>query len=992
VAKLGRIPGNYRKWTLGVLAFFVAYSIVGFWVVPAIVARRLPVVFEQELGLVAEVGRLRTNPYTLALVAEGFVLREPGGGELAGFDELLVNFQLSSLFRWAWTFKEIRLIRPRIDVILHEDGSVNLAALVPDAEEPGGAASQDEPASIPRVLVHAFELVGGLARLEDRTRPTPFRTEAGPASFTLIRFSTLPEDSGELVLEAELESGARLRWRGTVGVNPVHSEGRIGLAAAHMPITERYLQDLFRFRIPDGRCDFETDYAFAVQGAETRLALSGGTLAVRDLLVTREEDAVEVLRLPELSVTGIGLEWPERAVAVREVALGGARLALWRNADGSLNVSQALERRSEGAEPAEPPAADEAGSPLAAWQLSLERLVLDDVAVTFEDRTVDPAFETGIGGLRVEVRELNNAPGSLFPITLAAGVETGGSFSAEGRVGVLPGPVIEAAVAVDRLSLLPLQAYVGELARLRIDSGLVSATGRLSSGAEEVARYRGDIELAEISVHDVRRNERLVALGRMGADDLLLELTRRRLRVPHVDLERPYGRVTIHEDGTTNVGDVFAGEAGAGPAPSAAGSSTDGGSPLVVEIGEVRIHDGSADFADFSLPLPFASRIDSIEGHVSEMATGGSSARVELEGTVDEHGLARIEGSLDAFAPDRRSDMAVAFRNVEMRRLTPYASKFAGYEVEQGRLSLNLRYVLAERQLESQNEILIEELTLGEKVESADAPNLPVKLAVALLKDRNGRIELDIPVRGTLDDPEFAYGKLVWQAVRNVLTKVATAPFRALAGLVGSEKDLEFVEFAAAAAEISPPAREKLEELARALAERPQLLLEVRGVFDPGIDAAAIRERKVEARVAERLAVAESKAAEPELASDRQRAALEALFLEGFPPEALESLAARHSLARPPAEGQPALAEPAQPVLDLTAYLDALRERLVELQSVSEEELGQLADARSAALRGFLTADGGIAADRVRTGAGGPIAGKDAGNEWVRLRLVLHDR
>ncbi|HET6278030.1 MAG TPA: DUF748 domain-containing protein, partial [Candidatus Polarisedimenticolia bacterium] len=987
---------RYRRPAITVLILLLLYTLFGFLLVPHLVRRQVVRMADGTLGLQARIERLRTNPYTFTLEAQGLALREPGGAELLSCNELFLDFELSSLFRWAWTFATIRLVEPRVEAVLLEDGGTNLQALLPPSAGPAETNDAGEAPALPRLVVHTFEIDFGRARFEDRTRPTPFRTMAGPVSFTLTDFSTLPDDDGDFAFEAELESGARFTWSGSLGVNPVRSQGRFTLTGGHLPITKRYLQQLLRFRVVDGRSDIGFDYAVSLPGEGMRIKLSDGSVAVRDLVVAPEDEEVELLRLPELRLSGIALDWPERVLAIDEIALSGARLAAWRNQDGSLNLEEHLSMAPEGerepaatGSPAEPA---EGGDPLAGWRFTLGRLAVDDAAIGLEDRTVDPPMQSGIDGVRLEIRAIDNLPGSTFEFDLAAKVASGGTAAADGRIGLLPQPTLDAAVTIDGLSLLPLQAYLAQLARVRIDSGALSLAGRLTSNATEQMAYRGAATLTDLACHDVRRDEHLIAIGRMTAADLLLQLTAARLRIAGIDLERPYGRLTIYEDGSTNIGAALApgtgGDAAVAEGPQ--GGAVEAGLPLAIEVDEVRIRDGSADFADLSLPLPFASRIEELKGVVSEMATGGASARVDLEGTVDAHGLARVEGNLDLFAPDLRSDMAVAFRNVEMSRLSPYSRKFAGYEVLSGRLSLDLHYRITDRRVESENEILLERLTLGEKVDSPDAPNLPVKLAVAMLKDKQGNIELDIPVGGTLDDPEFAYGALVWKAIKTVMTKIVTAPFRALARLIGSDKDLEYVEFAPAGSDLAPPAREKIGQLGQALAERPELSLELRGVFDPAIDAAAIRRRAVDALVDGRLAsLPQPATAEPALASERRRAALESLFVERFPQEDLDRLAASHTVpAGPPADRKSRVKE-GDPVLDLPPYLDDIRERLIAAQPVAEADLAGLAAARAAVIRDALTSGGLLADERVLTLEGGPIEEKDAGNNWVRLKLVL---
>ena len=236
-----------------------------------------------------------------------------------------------------------------------------------------------------------------------------------------------------------------------------------------------------------------------------------------------------------------------------------------------------------------------------------------------------------------------------------------------------------------------------------------------------------------------------------------------------------------------------------------------------------------------------------------------------------------------------------------------------------------------------------------------------------MLKDREGRIDLDIPVSGTLDDPEFSYRKVVWQAIRNVLTKVATAPFLALGRLIGMEgKDLEFVEFAPASGEIAPPAREKLGQLARALGERPELVLEVRGVFDEEIDAAELSRQKVDAAVELRIAeLPPAAGAEPRLASEARRAALEGLFVERFSADELAALTARYTQPVNVAAADPAAPAGAAPTLDLSAHLEALHARIAAAENVAATDLTALADARAAAIRDYLAGESGVPAERI---------------------------
>ena len=207
-----------------------------------------------------------------------------------------------------------------------------------------------------------------------------------------------------------------------------------------------------------------------------------------------------------------------------------------------------------------------------------------------------------------------------------------------------------------------------------------------------------------------------------------------------------------------------------------------------MSIERLRIVGADAEFADLSLTPQFGTRMHDLGGVVTGLSTDpATTAQVELDGKVDEFGSARVRGSIQPFRATDFTDLKLTFRNLEMTRLTPYSGKFAGRKIDSGKLSVDLEYKIKDRQLAGENKFVVNKLKLGERVDSPDAMKLPLDLAIALLEDSNGIIDLDLPVSGSLDDPQFSYGRIIWKAIVNVLTKLVTAPFRALGKLLGDE-------------------------------------------------------------------------------------------------------------------------------------------------------------------------------------------------------------
>jgi outer membrane protein OmpA-like peptidoglycan-associated protein len=300
----------------------------------------------------------------------------------------------------------------------------------------------------------------------------------------------------------------------------------------------------------------------------------------------------------------------------------------------------------------------------------------------------------------------------------------------------------------------------------------------------------------------------------------------------------------INDDRTTNVDDLLIPQA---PDKGSKPASKD--KPLGIRIGQIAINDGSANFADFSLTPNFATAIQQLNGQIGTIdSRQAKPASVDIKGKVDRYAPVTIKGSVNPFDPMAALDIATSFKRVELTTLTPYSGKFAGFRIRKGRLNLDLHYVITKGQLKAENKVVVEQLQLGEKVDSADAVDLPIRLAVALLKDSDGKISIELPVTGDLNNPQFSVMPIVWQTLRNLVVRAATAPFKFIGGLVtgGGSEDLGNVSFAAGSSELNKDAESALNTLAKALKERPTLRLEIEGTAAASSDGPFLAAQRLE--------------------------------------------------------------------------------------------------------------------------------------------------
>lgn len=700
-------------------------------------------------------------------------------------------------------------------------------------------------------------------------------------------------------------------------------------------------------------------------------------------------------------VTLVNAAWARKdgLLTADALNLSGMRTEASFDANRRLNWADILQRVPGAVSVQSPPDAQPADE--APMTLRLARLALDGIAIGVVDRAPSRPVRLDIADGFVTARDLSLDLERAVPIEAGFTLRQGGRFSARGTVR--PGRSAGALdLRVGGLSLKPFASYVNRFARLELHSGTASTRGTLTfePGKSGVSlNFDGGVAVDELAITEEDTGDAFLGWKKLSSDSLHLALAPDRLHVNELVALDPFGKIIIFEDKSINLRRVLRAEPAAEPAaePGRAAIAVapvqpdePPAFPLAVE--RLRIVGGNLEFADLSLTPQFGTRIHDLGGVVSGLSTDPTTtAQVELDGKVDAYGSARTRGAIQPFRAADFTDLTLAFRNLEMTHLTPYSGKFAGRRIESGKLSADLQYKVEDRKLAGENTFIVNTLRLGERVESPDATNLPLDLAIALLEDGNGVINLDLPVSGSLDDPEFGYGRIVWKAFVNVLTKLVTAPFRALGKLLGVESErLESIDFDPGSSALLPPEQEKLKTVAAALAQRPALELVLQPGYGPEADRRALQERamRVQAAAVAGIALAAGEAPGPvDVNNYKIRRWLEDRYIEtagrddykalraGFEDRSAGSVLGEQLVSsfRTRDEG------PA------SAFHAELLERLTRRWPVDEGELLALAEARGQAMRQGLLAQG-LGSGRIRIEA---PASRAAEGALVGSRLTL---
>ncbi|WP_158240643.1 DUF748 domain-containing protein [Telmatospirillum siberiense] len=957
-----RIWLDFRRKRFWVVALFLIYTLAGYFVVPPILRHEIVVSAQKTLERPVTLDDLLIDPFALSIDLRGFHIDEPDGSLLIGFDRLYIRFSLASLVHWAWSFDDIRLDGVKGNIIRYSETDTNIGRLISAAGKSSDGTKPETDHGLMRLVVNRLKILNATATFTDHARANPFQTLIGPVTVEIGRFSTLPQRTGEQHILVEMEGGATLEWTSEFGLNPLISAGHVSAKGPYPALLTRYFGDAIKISAPTGSVDAGLDYRLRERpDGVLALTVEHVGLAISDLALHEQGAAAPFLTLPELRLAGGHLAWPEKKAGADALAISGATLALRRQEDGQLGPAPWLAAPQPAVAPAPQPTTATA-PPGMDWAVSLGKVEVKNAKARFEDQAIGEPGKIEISSFDLAVDSLSNTSGAEFPFSLAAGMETGGLIKMQGRFSILPDLRLDAKLTASDLRIAAAQAYLHDMARLTIDDGRFDGETdvKLREGGLSVA---GHGEIRGVKLRDEVENTPVLSWDRLGVDRYEFRQATNELQISQVTIGGSYLRFRVAEDQSTNFDHIMVGRNKSSPdarqagragraKPTVPGEAAGAAPPLKVSVGKIVIAKGTADYGDASLPLPFAAHISDLQGEVATLASASSSpARVTLRGQVGEFGQVKIDGSLTPFNPGKSTKINVLFRNVEFPGLSPYTVKFAGRRIAKGRLDVDLQYSIDEGKLNGANRVVIRDMELGEKLDVPGAMDLPLELAIALLKDQDGKIDVDLPVSGNLNDPQFDIGSVISKATFNLLTNLITSPFRALAGLLGGGDDaLDHIDFAPGRAVLDPPEKEKILHLARALEMRPHLGLVVPGVVDPDVDRIQLQLDALDARMARELGDRNT--------VKRQRQLLEQLFEERIGKEQLESLTqpAPHSREGTGDSGA---------ALDEPTYVAALRGRVATTEPIGEAGLASLAQARAEAVVGALKLIPGFDPQRV---------------------------
>ena len=884
VAKLKQLRSSptAKKIFIRTLIFLVVFSVVGFFVVPPILKSVLTKKLSEELHRQVAIRQVRVNPFVLSVTVRGLLIKERNDRDaFVSFDELYFNFQSISILKRGLILSEIKVNKPYMNIVRNEDGSYNFSDLL--ESKPLKSKPKKEEKKL-RFSINNIQILNGSVDFLDGSKHTTHKLRDMNINIPFI--SSLPYYADIYVqpsFEAKLnDTPVSFKGETKPFKDSLETKLEINIKDLDIPFYMAYSPFKTPFKMLSGFLDINTGFSY-IQYRDRPPSLNmTGNVAFKKIKVV-DLKGKPLVYLPASEISFAQSDLIAKKLHLAKVMIQSPELNISRDKSAKINLLDFLPEK----QPVEKPPAKET-TPLS---LDADHFEVTDGKIEFSD--LMPQEPVNLIAERINFKGTNfsTTKDSKGEASLSLMFNKKGSVTTSGSVGINP-PSANMKLNVRGIEIAPFQSYFTDRIKIIITQGDISLNGTVSAGYSKdgitKASYKGKAFVKNFTSLDKANAEYFLKWNSLYFGGIDATYNPLYVNIAQVALTDFYSRIIINKDGSINLQGVMQ-EKGSGEAaatqkevgepiveayakPVESGSTEIQGDELqktseavqekpadiatkplaaaptqktekLIKIDAVTLQGGTINFSDRHIEPNYSSSFLEIGGRVSGLSSEENKfADVELRGKLENYAPLEITGKINPLRDDLYVDLKIDFKNMDLSPLTPYSGRYLGYTIQKGALSFNLQYLIVKKKLDSQNNIFFDQFTLGDKVESPNATKLPVRLAIALLKNRKGEINLNIPVTGYINDPKFSIGRIIIKMLLNLLVKAATSPFTLLGALFGGGDELSYMEFDYGSYDLPEQSINKLNTLVKALFDRPALKLEIEGHVDVEKDREGLKQ------------------------------------------------------------------------------------------------------------------------------------------------------
>ncbi|MFM2476522.1 DUF748 domain-containing protein [Celerinatantimonas sp. MCCC 1A17872] len=853
---------TWLKISLYVVTLYVLYLILVGLVAPYVIQSKLPTSLKTMLGRKVTVEKVSINPFLLRARVDNLnIAKADNSKQLFALKRLEVEINFwQSLFTFTPTLSHISIDSPDVMFSRHKDGSLSFQDILAQFAQ---SASQKQPeakadnAQMVALRIGQISLLNGQLAFSDLV--TGAHLDYQKLHFKLNHFDTRaliksnkadkPQNGFDFNFTGQQQGKVRLT--GQLQLLPFKTSGQFSVQNLALTPLWQLIQPYIQAKLAKGTLTTKLPFALALKKDGLQWQLNDGSFALNDLQwLDNSQPKVSVahLKLSQMNATSA-----DKSASIGKVILSKPHIeATLKNSSVDL-ASLFTPKFPASASSSTTPTQGKSQSP---WQASIGEFGLDDGSVQFIDDDFGNGTRWNINQIALKTGQLSSDLSQSISYQLSLAImgktnKSAGQLTSTGEI--IPGSQnVSAKLNVSDFDLTSLRAYLAPYVNIELNSGKLSSNAKISFSPKQQLDYRGNIALNQLNVKDDVTNQPLLKWQKMAIHSIHFSQIQNLLDIKQIQFTKPFFRVIVTPKRQTNLSHLMVSsqatkqEASKAQKPKQTAAAKPAANPLKINIGKISLNQGSAFFADQSITPNFASGIESLNGDISHLSSKpGTVAKVNLKGAIDQYAPVTLRGEVNPLLSQPYLNLDLNFKNVELVSVSPYSGTYAGYYIDKGQLNLGLNYQLKDSQLLGKNHIVINQLQLGKASNSSQALNLPIKLAIALLQDRHGVIDLGVQVSGDVNDPSFGVGSIIWAAIKNVITKAVMSPFSLLAKLVGSDQQLNYVAFEPGLATLEKSEQQRLDKLAQALNKRPKLKVNVRGSVNLAQDANAMSEFKL---------------------------------------------------------------------------------------------------------------------------------------------------
>jgi uncharacterized protein involved in outer membrane biogenesis len=906
-----------------------------------------------------------------------FVLREKADTPLLNLPAFDVVIDDIEVFAKQANLKSVKAQSPELHVTRNRDGTLNLNSLIAESKttKPAPQKTDEKPFGyrVEEIVVDQGKLV-----VTDRSPERPFEKRLENIHAGVKGLTNEPQKKATTEVSFQTDAKEEFKHTGTLQLTPLLTEGQIELKSLQLKGLRPYYEAVVGLEITEGLLDLTTHFAVGQkQDKQLDTQLSELNAALRSLRLDVPGDREPLWRAPLLEIKDTTVDVEKKSIVVGSFESRDGNGFIHRNPDGSFSYARLIKTQAGESEPKKPEKKD-----TAEWAVEIKRSALDRFRVTFEDRMLSSPARMTVSSISFRGENHSNAKNARARVRVQATINNRGRARLAGTLGVRP---VAGRLNVDvrGIEVVPFQPYLADQVNFSLTSGAVGSKGILTvdtagEGAAKV-NYEGSVQVTDFASVEKDGSQDLLKWKSLDLGGIQFSQQPMQLRINEIDLAEFYARMILSADGKFNLQNLTVQKTATNetsetkPAKAAEPPTTTSSTEKQISIGKINLKAGNVYFSDFFVKPNYSANLTGVEGSISELKPETPGDLV-IEAKLDNAAPVDIQGKINPLSKDLYMDIAANAREIELNPMSPYSIKYVGYGIERGELSFKVKYKVENRKLDAQNQIILDQLTFGEKVESPTATKLPVLLAVSLLKDRNGVIDVNLPISGSLDNPEFSIGGIILRIIINIITRAVTSPFALLGGAFGggSGAELSYIEFDYGRANLTQSAEAKIKTLATAMNNRPALKLDISGRVDPANDLEGLKKTSIERKV--------------------KAQKMKELVRQGTAPKSVDDVQldkAEYERYLKAAYGDESFPKPRN-VIGIAKDLPVseMESLMLKNTKASDDDMRELANRRARAVQDRLLATGQVTTDRLSIVASKPVSSEEKEKPKAKLSRV----